>query len=278
MHVRADVVLKAPSRLRDGHAARAPGSGRIPRSRDVLPGGNAYERCPFFTLMPLLLPSLAFAQLGTCSLTWQVSLDQGTTWRDGTVRVGTSVPEVRIRALLASSQDAGYALDITSFDAVVRSTSQVAWNDQVVAPRIPWPFDSRFLQTIVATRFGREIKIDEVRDTLPPGQGTRAITASQFPQESGFPFTRDNPVSVFECALTLDGREGEREIDLIFLITPSGGSGEPRFYRGPLFSDGFNRPAVTVNPLTLDVVVPAPGWGAVAMGAFLGVARRRRSR
>jgi hypothetical protein len=230
-----------------------------------------------FILSSVTLGSVAFGQVGTCSLTWQVSLDAGASWQSGNARLGTDTSQVRVRALLDWSQDAGYAFQVAQFDAIVRSMSQETWEDVVLSPTIQHPFDRFASQTLATSRWGREIKIDDSRDTFAPGVGTRGIFVSQVAEDLGFPFSRERPVSLFEFDLELDGRAGTRVIDLVFTTSPSGGSGSPQFFRGPRAADGINRPEVSVSSLTLEVIVPGPGWGGIAAGCVVMGSRRRRS-
>ncbi|MDX2147462.1 MAG: hypothetical protein SFZ23_08050 [Planctomycetota bacterium] len=222
-------------------------------------------------------PCVALSQIGTASLTWQASLDGGTTWTSNEVQtlIGTSV---RIRAVASWSQDAGYSFDLSQFDGTVRGFAGAGRTDAATNFRVPSPLTAGISggDTYVAQRFADILKIDEVRDTVAPGLGQRSIAPAQLYESAGLPHTTANPLSIFEYTLQLDGSAGTREVSSVWLLPPIGNPVRIRTWRGPSFMDGNNSPETSVVPLRINVVVPAPASAACLMIVASGLARRRR--
>ena len=115
-------------------------------------------------------------------------------------------------------RDAGYAFAGARFDAVVAAGSG-GLADSASGFLRPFPLAHIVPQAIVASRFGAVLKLDDSRDTLPPGDGTRGVSPSQGKEIMGDPrfFTTANPISVFEFTLELDGSTGTRSLSEFFL-------------------------------------------------------------
>lgn len=215
-------------------------------------------------LIALSWTSMAFGQVGTAWLTWQASVDGGTTWASGQV---DAVPgtQVKVRGLVDWSADAGYSLSACSFDAVVRGSLGAGGADQILDPRRPFPLD--FVnQTLEATRFGDLIKVDDSRDTQPPGLGTLAIRSSQPAEDLGQPHTNARPVSVLDCTLALDSSLGMREFSSLWWTTPTGQQ-RILLWRSPHAQDLQNTPEAIMRPLQINVVPSPPGMLALGAGA-----------
>lgn len=240
-------------------------------------------RLPVVLSLPALLSLLAgqwcaeaHAQLGVGMLRWQVSTDGGGTWEGGLTEVPPEQGSVQVRLLASWSSDGGmYAFAGCQFDAVVRGIDGAGPLDTVVNARRTPPMTSGSAQTIAVTRFGSQIKIDDLRDTLPPGEGPRGVFPGQIVEQFGPPpgWSRDNPVSIFEYTLVLDGSEGDRDLWLLY-IAPSGGNTIDRVMRIYTSSSGAqNTPSTMTRGATVRVI-PAPGaLLLLAMGA-LGARRR----
>jgi hypothetical protein len=230
----------------------------------------------------VLSASVAHAQFGTGQVEWQISTDDGVSWQGGRVEVGAATQRVRARMVASWTAEAGYAFAGTQFDAVVTGLN-AGGNDRVVDPLRPATFDVPS-QTIVATRFGNLIKIDDSRDTAAPGAGSRSVFPGQWAEEfAEGRFTRGQPVSIFEYTLLLDGTPGERLLDAVWL--PASGGFSCRSIRVYLNAAGAqlrlqggptcDRQDLAYLNASL-VVVPAPAGAATMLAAAVWGSRRRR--
>jgi hypothetical protein len=217
------------------------------------------------------------AQNGRGTWSWQVSTDDGGSWRSGAVEVPSTQDHVRCRVLMAWTPDAGYAFSGTQFDATVTGHDGAGAADTISGIARPYPYNSGTNQTLVATRFGATIKIDDARDTAGPGMGTRGVFPGQGPQD--FPdmsWSQENPTSLFEFDLNLDGSLGRRTFDEFFLAP----TGLPRILIYTTSSGATNALTIPSQVSFVDaevVVVPAPGFIGMAAGlAGWSVRRRRR--
>lgn len=208
--------------------------------------------------------------LGT--LTWEA--DDGTGWTAGRLETSAQSVRVRLRAAWYPAEPALYFAGC-QFDAVVSGDGRddvISDFDRTV------PMKKGATQTLVATRFGDVVKIDDRRDTMPPGQGPRGIFPGQLVEQfAGWPPpTHDNPVSLFEFTLTFDGVAGERRVSSLY-VAPSGGNTIDRVMRIYTNSSGAQiNPSTTT--FTLDIAyVPGPGGAALAGVALAFAVRRRRA-
>ncbi|MDX2148706.1 MAG: hypothetical protein SFZ23_14430 [Planctomycetota bacterium] len=223
--------------------------------------------CSCFTGAAILAGSSALAQVGTATFTWQASADGGQTWQSNLIEVDQSVRDFRVRGWLDWSTDAGVAVAATVFDCSVHTTSAA---DFVQNPSRREPFNSFPPQTLVSTRFANTIKIDDSRDTDPPGVGTRGVTIGQGWADSGFPHTSERPISLLDFSLRLSGELGDRSVISEFLwLDPND------VYIYVSRSSRTNVPHTTTVPLTIRVI-PAPGAAAFMTFGMLAAARRRR--
>lgn len=211
---------------------------------------------------------LAGAQPYSAWLRMEASTDEGATWRDGVVDVERGVRTVRVRVRADWTPEGGYALSRARFDAFVRDAGA---GDTAMTFQRPFPFDASFPQTIVGTRFGTTIKIDDSRDTDGPGLGTRAIFSFQEREEGNPDFDSSRPVTVFSYELTLDGTLGTRVADGVILLSPIDSRDLTVWTTPP---GGIRVIPATVVPVSIRVV-PSPG-GAVLAGAGALLVRRRK--
>lgn len=217
-------------------------------------------------LIALSWTSIAFGQVGTAWLTWQASVDGGDTWTSGQVSAAPGT-RVKVRGLVDWSADAGYSLSACSFDAVLRGLSGSGGADQILDSRRPPPLE--FVgQTLEASRFGDLIKIDDSRDTQPPGLGTLAIRSSQPAEDFGQPHTNARPLSVFECTLALDSSLGMREFSSLWWTTPTGQQ-RILLWRSPHAQDLQNTPEAIMVRLRINVVPAPAGMWVVGASAML---------
>ncbi|MDX2147781.1 MAG: hypothetical protein SFZ23_09695 [Planctomycetota bacterium] len=228
-----------------------------------------------FGIASLILVSttdLASAQVFT-RITWQASLDDGASWTSDQLSIGDARSNVRIRALFDWQHPDGYALAGASFDATVTSVDGGALGDTVSAIRRLEPLVIT-PQTLTTFRFGSVLKIDDERDTRPPAQGDRGVRVGQAAEYLGLPFTRENPVAVFDFVLHFDATPGTRRVAHVFTMNSGGFLNVPFLWRDREGTGVLSIPNSIVRPLDL-VVVPAPP-AASALLAVLPLAHRRR--
>lgn len=212
----------------------------------------------------------------------QVSTDGGETWQGGIVEVEPGPRSVLVRSRFSWINSPAYAFAGAQFDQVVLNAGP---GDEVVNPERPHPYNLGSNQTIVATRFGSTIKIDDSRDTLAPGMGTRGVFPAQLVENFAPPggFVRENPGAPFVFGLNLDGTPGDRTIDAIYIGHSGTGASGFRAYTSPAGAqEAFYlfHPWLPINArfeaATIRVV---PGPGAVmALTAAGLVALMRRVR
>jgi hypothetical protein len=216
-----------------------------------------------------LMQSSAFAQIGSATFTLQASLDNGATWRQGTVDVPVSGEPVLIRAWIEWTFDAGVAFSTCTFDIAIENSGT---QDVARDFRRPFPLDQISTQTIVASRFGTTIKIDDSRDTFQPGVGARGVQPRQFHPNFGQPHTTANPLSVFDFVFVPDSTIGARLVKVPFL------QGFPPNFDSiscyPTPDGGGNLVRTTLFPLTINVI-PSPST-ATALLCLPALASRRR--
>lgn len=217
-----------------------------------------------------LSSSIANAQIGTGTFTWQLSLDDGVTWQTGVVEAPQTQQRVHVRAVAAwDNFDTGWAYASTAFDATWTSAGPGGLGDSAGEMMHIEPFTVSF-QTLRASRFGQVVKIDDSRDTQPPGMGANWVANGQYDSGFGQPFSSANPVAVFRYSMTLDGSLGERTASAVFLNRGAPGRFMTLFLRP---GTGSNRPLTTQVSATLRVI-PSPGTLAL-LGALVFAPRRR---
>lgn len=178
---------------------------------------------------------------------------------------------IPIRLAASWSFDAGYAFWRTKADVVVAGP-EGALDDAVNLRRV-FPFNYGG-QTLAAMRFGHVFKLDDVRDTLPPGQGTQGILMDQLMESLNASFSRANPAHLFEFVLELDDVPGLRHIESVHYELSWGNTTDRvmRIYTSEMGE--FNLPRTVRVPLNL-YYIPSPGGAALLLGA-LALHRRRR--
>lgn len=225
--------------------------------------------------LAIVLHAAATAQVGTGQIWYEASDDGGSTWARDYLLTSQLQESVLVRIRATWSEHAGmYAFAGTQFDISISN----AGSDTVENPRRPWPFHTGSAQTIVASYFGSTIKIDDSRDTLGPGMGTRGVFPGQLVQNfAGTNFSSANPATIFEFELFF----GDRTIRTLrsFYVMPSGAPWPPprvmRVYTSP--AGAQNTPQTDTFGIIIDNYTPAPGGvllGALA-GAMMSVRRRR---
>ena len=221
----------------------------------------------------LAASSVAAAQSQFSLVSWFASLDGGETWQGGEVEVADPFARVHIRATIDWEYPGSYAFASLGMDVTITAAPEFGAADTVLDPSRIAPFNSLPNQTHVATRFGHVIKIDEVRDTLPPGHGPRWVVCSQSPEDFSENFSTARPAPIFEFALQLDGTVGTRIVDHVYGRTVQGDELGPYVYLTPGGQVDMPRPILR-GPLNL-VVIPAPGALGLLL-PLLALHRRRR--
>lgn len=218
------------------------------------------------------LAAIANAQTGTGSVVYQVSTDGGATWAGGNVQVQPSQASVLFRAVASWDGFNAVGFAGTQFDSVI---SNAGAGDAVANPTRPGTTSGGSAQTLVATRFGTQIKIDDSRDTAAPGAGARGVFPGQLAQQfAGTNFSSANPLVIFQFQLNLDGTEGTRSVNNLY-IAPSGGDTVSRYMRVYTSGTGAqNTPTSTTTGASVEVI-PSPGALAL-LGMGLAAAGRRR--
>jgi hypothetical protein len=209
---------------------------------------------------------------------WQASLDNGQTWSGGAVNVSTPSSSVRIRGLATfpTTFDRAYFGGV-QFDPYVEGISNVGLGDTISSITLG-QMQPRF-QFLQARRFGNRIRIDDEVDFLPPGVGTSWALSGQAPNNGTSPEpVFDNPVSVFEYTLSLDGTLGDRLVtaawstDTAFGYSPYITTYVRTFeHRGQQWRHPTTEETITIR------VIPAPASAALFLLALPLAARRRRA-
>lgn len=218
----------------------------------------------------------AFGQMrvGTATFTWQGSTDGGASWEEGSVSAAPN-SSVLMRSVVAWSAvpHTGHAFGTVRFDVAVSDSGE----GDAVGGMGYGPYGTGVPSTVAATRFGSTIKIDDVRDTLPPGLGGRTVQPSQLTPQIEYPIDLRNPAPVFYFRVDVDGTEGTRTVSAIFAPPVPGGNDIDRFVF--LYYDvggANNLPLSTYGGHFAIRVVPSPGGcGVVVFGVVWGCSRRR---
>lgn len=213
--------------------------------------------------------------VGIGKFTWEVSLDGGATWAGGVVDIDPSNASVLVRArALWDGTNGMYAFAGAQFDALVTTASP---NGDTAGNFVRISNGVNTAQTIVATRFGNVLKIDDARDTLGPGLGTRGVFPGQLVENfAGTNFTSANPVTIFQYELFIDHTDETDRLLSETFIAPSGGNTIDRvmrIYTSP--TGGQNTPVTTRNNAVLRYI-PTPATLALLGLGGLMVGRRRR--
>jgi len=229
-------------------------------------------------------PALAqgYRLAGEATWWWEASADGGTTWTPALLEVPSTQGMVKVRACVAFPPDRWHYFQGARIDQTITGMNGAGSSDTVVVT------DPGFTnqQTLASRRFGNVLKIDDVSDTLPPGEGAAHWGIFQ-PGFSAGPWTYANPViGVIDFNLNLDGSEGDRFISAwwrdwtAFYPNDPVVANLPPTIRvannNPFTGQDYIFPTLTINDLTIRVV-PAPGAVALLASAcaFAGVRRRR---
>lgn len=206
---------------------------------------------------------------GEATIWWEASTDGGSNWQRGTVLVTDPNQRVAIRSQCQFNFP--YPLNYfsgVSFDATIDrlgGSRSVDGVEQILR-------NTRGSQPLNVQQFQSTIKIDDIDDLQPPGQGPLWVNVVQYAAVSPRP---DNPYLMLRYDLALDGVRGDRLVDAVF--RERGGPIPAGRYLniGIYGSDVLYYPSLTIQPLTLRVV-PAPSAGLVLFLGLFGASRRRR--
>jgi hypothetical protein len=219
-----------------------------------------------FVATAAMLGQLAHAQVGTASWTWEASADGGQTWHSGLLEVPPRQSFVDIRGVASWDLAAGYAFKGVNFDGIWEAqASGIA--DEIVGPERYAPYFWTDPAIYVASKFGLVTKIDDTRDTAPPGQGARWIVPFQYAETVGDDFTTENPVWVFRYVVFLDGTPGDRTAHGLFRI-PTGRPSDQFMAIYTSFVGGTNYPQTTQFPVTVRVLACPADFNRDGAGDF----------
>lgn len=199
---------------------------------------------------------------------WQISLDNGTTWQGGTVLTPQSQASVKVRNFVTWGDGVTrHPFSSAQFDGVVRSLEGAGLGDSVT--NIVGVFGGVFQPPVLNIQ-GRRwapdlIKIDSIGDTQAPGLFPFVTLG---PGPAGGPL---GPLSIFEYDLMLDGTAGSRLITAAWRINSQN---QPTLVVGLSGNPGPYTWQVTLQDATL-VVVPSPA-GLAVLGVASDVLLRRR--
>ncbi|MDX2147471.1 MAG: hypothetical protein SFZ23_08100 [Planctomycetota bacterium] len=208
----------------------------------------------------------AVASAQTARLEWQVSTDNGATWNSGLTTLTTG-GTVQVRVLGSFNVAGGLGFAGAAFDATV---SNILAGDSVANFNRTFNFAA---QTLAASTFGTTIKIDDNRDTLAPGAGTRWVQPSQGVPAFTPTFVTANPAVLFTYDLTVSSEEGVRSISH---VGNGAAAGVVQIYTT---ANGGQARISNANTTVVGAqveVIPAPG--AVALLGLGGLVAGRRRR
>lgn len=221
---------------------------------------------------------------GEATWWWEASSDGGSTWTPSLLEVSSEQSVVKVRASVAFPPDRWHYFQGARIDQMITGVNGAGLNDTVVVT------DPGFTnqQTLASRRFGSVVKIDDVSDILPPGEGPGHWGIFQ-PGFSTGPWTYANPVlGVIDFNLNLDGSEGDRLVGAwwrdwtVFYPNDPVVANLPPTIRvannNPFTGQDYIFPTLTIHDLTIRVV-PAPSCAALLATAcgFAGARRRRRA-
>lgn len=201
-----------------------------------------------------VLSPVALAQTGTGWFRWEGSVDGGEIWVGDELLVRDPWTTVQLRARVGWSLEGSWGFAGTTLDIVVETPDQTA--DDLVNPARPWPLYGP-MQTLVTTRFGNVLKLDDSRDTMPPGKGNRGIVIGQA-TPVWFEFDPGNPITIFTLSLVLDGTSGPRLVTEAFQNLSSEMNNTDRVFKVYTTPGGGTTvPLTTRHPLTIRVLCPS---------------------
>lgn len=228
------------------------------------------------------LAQIGYRLTGEATWWWEASADNGQTWVPTLLEVPSTQSVVKVRASVAFPPDRWHYFLGAWIDQTITGVNGAGLNDTVFVT------DPGFnnQQTLASRRFGNVLKIDDVSDTAPPGEGPAQWAIGQ-PGFSAGPWTYANPViGVIDFNLSLDGSEGDRLVSawwrdwsVLFPNDPVVANLPPTILvanNNPFTGQDFILPTLTINDLTIRVV-PAPGVAVLfaTACAFAGVRRAR---
>ncbi|MDX2147472.1 MAG: hypothetical protein SFZ23_08105 [Planctomycetota bacterium] len=213
------------------------------------------------------LATVASAQ-GTGAIRYETSVG-GDAWQTGlrTVTPGTTV---NVRVVVSWDVPGALGFAGAQPDFIIDNAGA---GDAVSNIERPVPFNFA-PQTIVSSRFGNSIKIDDSRDTLGPGLGTRGVTPGQGVQAFTPNFSTANPAVIFTFSYTPDATATVRDLRFTF-IAPTGGNTTDRIFR--VYTSANGAQATPTSTVTgASIAIPAPGALALLGLGGLAAGRRRR--
>jgi hypothetical protein len=231
-------------------------------------------------LSGLLLISAAVnaaAQPIPATFQWQVSADGGMSWTSS-VNVAPSQTSVLVRLRASWQQAAGGFFAETYFDGLVLNSGP---SDTVAdLARITSPSNGRLTGYgtgpggAIGHRLGSTIKLDRTPDTSAPGAGIGWIDPRQNIGDAGAIISLNNPITMFQYRLNLDGSLGTRTISGLWRVDPA--TGAPWAKISGAASGHPSGADLAVTFVDAQVIVPTPAGVCVGVMGGAWAMRRRR--
>ena len=253
----------------------------LPTASATLPGDNQLKSA----LCSITLTASAALAQTTANVTWQLSLDNGTTWQSGNLVAPQAQASVLVQAQVTVFDNgvpflsqARERFAEAAMEAYVRSPllrSDFVSSVQTLQSGLP----ARLLNAPFATsQHGDIFKIDNVGDTSSPGQGT-FLSTRNIVNATGSTTVRTNPLVILQYRLQLDGLEGDRTFDggfLAFTGFTRGVAGTNQLLAYPATGGLTTSPIdVTQVPATLTVIPTPTTLTLFTIGSLFATRRRR---
>lgn len=218
----------------------------------------------------------------TASTVWEVSLDNGASWQGGVVNAPTSqasaLVRLRVGWTVTNPPPGSMFYHSMLVDSVAQSLGAGGLGDTITNPMelaTGSSGTSLVVSSSVGKRIGSLLKLDPgwPNLSLPAADAQWMNPRNLLLGIPGFFPTFDNPVTVIQYQLNLDGTQGARELYGVF-FRPE----QALAFR--VYNPGFPDAGTFTAPLQqfpATLIVPAPGVGVLALGALAFAARRRRS-
>ncbi len=218
-------------------------------------------------LLLSVVPLSAYAQPQTAALFWEFSSDNGATWTAHALDVAPHTT-LLARVMVAWERPDPFSyFGGATFDAFVARDGAHGDSDMITNVLTRWRVEIGLYsrETVQVFDLPSVLKIDDFRDTQPPGQGPQWLSVSQSPN---FDHSFADPISVLQFDYHIDSSAGVRRFDAAFF------SGNIQLWFPGTHGEVW---APVLSQSGTVVVVPIPSISVVvAAAATVAIARRRR--